>query len=49
VRFLVDNQLPKALAEWLESHSAEHLLDLGLAQEKDNRSGARQRAAVPSL
>ena len=38
MRFLVDNQLPAALAEWLrqQGHEAEHVLDVQLAQAKDN-------------
>ena len=38
MRFLVDNQLPAALAVLLreQGHEAEHVLDLGLAQGKDN-------------
>lgn len=38
MRFLVDNQLPAALAEWLrqQGHEAEHVLDIQLAQAKDN-------------
>jgi predicted nuclease of predicted toxin-antitoxin system len=38
VRFLVDNQLPVALAGWLrdQGHEAEHVLDIQLAQAKDN-------------
>ena len=38
MRFLVDNQLPAALAEWLrqQGHEAEHVLDINLAQAKDN-------------
>jgi predicted nuclease of predicted toxin-antitoxin system len=37
VRFLVDNQLPSALANWLRErgHGAEHVLAAGLAQGKD--------------
>lgn len=37
MRFLVDNQLPKILAEWLsqQGHAAEHVLDVGLGQAKD--------------
>jgi predicted nuclease of predicted toxin-antitoxin system len=37
VRFLVDTQLPAALARWLEEkgHQAEHALDVNLAQSKD--------------
>jgi predicted nuclease of predicted toxin-antitoxin system len=37
VRFLVDNQLPAALAEWLRAnnHHAEHVLEVNLAQAKD--------------
>lgn len=38
MRFLVDNQLPGALATWLraQGHDAEHVLDVQLAQAKDN-------------
>ena len=38
MRFLVDNQLPAALAAWLrqQGHEAEHVLDFQLAQAKDN-------------
>ncbi|HWD20125.1 MAG TPA: DUF5615 family PIN-like protein [Verrucomicrobiae bacterium] len=38
MRFLVDTQLPAALARWLRDrgHQAEHVLDIGLAQSKDN-------------
>ncbi len=38
MRFLVDNQLPASLAGWLraEGHAAQHVLELGLAQSKDN-------------
>jgi predicted nuclease of predicted toxin-antitoxin system len=37
VRFLVDTQLPAALARWLreKGHQAEHVLDVNLAQSKD--------------
>lgn len=37
MKFLVDNQLPAALAKWLASHGQEavHVLDLGLADAKD--------------
>jgi predicted nuclease of predicted toxin-antitoxin system len=37
VKFLVDNQLPPALAKWLASHGQEalHVLDVGLAGSKD--------------
>lgn len=37
MRFLVDTQLPAALAFWLRDrgHQAEHVLDIGLAQSKD--------------
>lgn len=36
-RFLVDNQLPAALARWIEAQgcSAEHVLQLDLAQSPD--------------
>ena len=38
MRFLVDNQLPRTLAAWLRERGeeAEHVLDVGLAQSKDN-------------
>jgi len=38
VRFLIDTQLPAALARWLQEsgHVAEHVLDVGLAQAKDS-------------
>ncbi|MBI3874565.1 MAG: DUF5615 family PIN-like protein [Verrucomicrobia bacterium] len=38
MRFLVDNQLPGALAGLLrgQGHEAEHVLEIGLAQGKDN-------------
>lgn len=38
MRFLVDNQLPAALANLLreQGHAAEHVLELGLAQGNDN-------------
>ena len=37
MRFLVDTQLPAALARWLreKGHSADHVLEIGLAQSKD--------------
>ncbi len=37
MRFLVDAQLPPALAGWLaeRGHTAEHLLDRGMAQAND--------------
>jgi len=37
VLFLVDTQLPAALARWLreKGHQAEHVLDVNLAQSKD--------------
>ena len=37
VRFLIDNQLPSALAHWLRErgHDAEHVLTVGFAQGKD--------------
>jgi predicted nuclease of predicted toxin-antitoxin system len=37
VRFLVDTQLPVALARWLREsgHEAEHVLEINLAQSKD--------------
>ncbi|HUD48234.1 MAG TPA: DUF5615 family PIN-like protein [Candidatus Baltobacteraceae bacterium] len=38
MRFLVDTQLPAALARWLRDtgHQAEHVLEVGLGQGKDN-------------
>ena len=38
MRFLVDAQLPMALARWLTAHGheTEHVLEVGLAQSKDN-------------
>lgn len=38
MRFLIDTQLPPALARWLceHGHQAEHVLDIGLAQAKDD-------------
>ncbi|MGP8200901.1 MAG: DUF5615 family PIN-like protein [Limisphaerales bacterium] len=37
MRFLVDTQLPAALARWLREHGheAEHVLEISLAQSKD--------------
>lgn len=37
MRFLVDTQLPAALARWLREggHQAEHVLEVNLAQSKD--------------
>ncbi len=37
MRFLVDTQLPAALAQWLRErgHQAEHVLEINLAQSKD--------------
>jgi predicted nuclease of predicted toxin-antitoxin system len=37
VKFLVDNQLPSALAKWLiaKGQEAFHVLDIGLAEAKD--------------
>jgi predicted nuclease of predicted toxin-antitoxin system len=36
-RFLIDNQLPAALARWLQArgHQAEHVLALGMGQTAD--------------
>ena len=38
MRFLIDTQLPEALALWIreQGHLAEHVLEAGLAQGKDN-------------
>ncbi len=50
MRFLIDTQLPLALTAWLNErgHFAEHVLDLGLAQGKDNQLWlyALERGAV---
>ena len=37
MRFLIDTQLPNALADWLRDrgHQAEHVLEIGLAQSND--------------
>ncbi len=37
MKFLIDNQLPKALATYLctKEHDAQHVLDVGLASAKD--------------
>jgi predicted nuclease of predicted toxin-antitoxin system len=37
MRFLIDAQLPPALARWLSSagHDAEHVADIGLAGARD--------------
>ncbi len=37
MRFLIDNQLPPALGNWLRErgHDAEHVLEVGLAQGKN--------------
>jgi len=46
VRFLIDNQLPAALARWLVGIGvqADHILDLGLAAAPDNVIWARALA-----
>jgi predicted nuclease of predicted toxin-antitoxin system len=51
VRLLIDTQLPQAMAPWLRQRGfeAEHVLDIGLAQSKDNilwRYAQEQQAAV---
>ena len=50
MRFLVDNQLPSALADWLRDrgHEAEHVLTVGLGQGKDTPVWrlAQEQAAV---
>jgi len=53
VRFLIDNQLPAALTVWLreQGEEAEHVLEVGLAQEKDNpvwRHATEKGAAIIS-
>ena len=52
-RFLVDNQLPAALARWLEGKgvAAEHVLALELAQSRDEiiwARAARDNAVIVS-
>jgi len=52
-RFLVDNQLPAALARWIEARggAATHVLDLQLAQARDEiiwERAARDGAALVS-
>ena len=46
MRFLIDTNLPKALSHWINSkgHSSEHVLDLNLAQAKDNVVWRRAQA-----
>ena len=50
MRFVVDTQLPQALAHWLraQGHQAEHVLEIGLAQSKDKLiwNHAQQHRAV---
>jgi predicted nuclease of predicted toxin-antitoxin system len=51
VRFLIDTQLPAALARWLagRGHAAEHVLEIGLAQAKDDpiwRYAEQHRAEI---
>jgi predicted nuclease of predicted toxin-antitoxin system len=43
MRFLVDAQLPPALARWLsaQGHEAEHVLDFGSLQSSDREIWAR--------
>jgi predicted nuclease of predicted toxin-antitoxin system len=43
VRFLVDAQLPPALARWLEAkgHEAQHVFDLGLMEASDRAIWAK--------
>lgn len=52
-RFLIDNQLPAALARWIESRGcqAEHVLTLQLAQSRDDliwERAARDGAVIVS-
>lgn len=50
MRFLIDAQLPPALARWLESngHEAEHVADRGLAGA-DDRTIWRSAAATSAI
>lgn len=45
MRFLIDTNLPRALAAWIGSkgHACEHVLEIGLAQAEDG--GIWRRAA----
>jgi predicted nuclease of predicted toxin-antitoxin system len=45
VKFLVDANLPPALARWLESegHEAQHVSDLGMERSPDREIWARAR------
>jgi predicted nuclease of predicted toxin-antitoxin system len=45
VKFLVDANLPPALARWLESegHAAQHVSDLGMERSTDREIWARAR------
>lgn len=52
-RFLVDNQLPAALARWIEKkgYEAEHVLSLQLERSRDDviwERGAREGAVIVS-
>jgi predicted nuclease of predicted toxin-antitoxin system len=51
MRFLVDAQLPAALARWLaaEGHRAEHVADIGLAGALDKEIGTSRSPQAPSL
>lgn len=51
MRFLVDAQLPTALARWLEAqgHHAEHVVDLNMAGASDSdiwHAAAERRAVI---
>jgi predicted nuclease of predicted toxin-antitoxin system len=48
VKFLVDNQLPAALARWLVSrgHEAMHVLDVELTQAKDEYVSAKSLVLI---
>ncbi|MFZ1575492.1 MAG: DUF5615 family PIN-like protein [Chromatiaceae bacterium] len=50
MRFLVDAQLPPALARWLaqRGHEAEHVLDCGLLDASDRLIWARAWLLTPS-
>lgn len=51
MRFLVDAQLPPAVARWLteEGHDAQHVFDLGLHQATDRAIWAKARELTAAI
>ena len=51
VRFLVDAQLPPALAHWLEAkgHEASHVYDLGLLEARDREIWEHAGSAAAAI